>query len=117
MTGHVCCQGFPDSAWPISSEHFSLLLTALIPPIRDNYHSPDTFTREMDENVTVQKATANVGGRAEVFEVMLLLPANQFFALEESAFRQHLSVARLLRRAIADFLQQPGSVVASEVGT
>jgi hypothetical protein len=117
MTGHLCCQGFPDSAWPISSEHFCLLLTTLTLPIRDNYHSHDAFTREMDRNLAVQEGIANVGGRVEVFEVMLLLPANQFIALEESAFRQNLSVARLLRRAIADFLHQPGSVGAGEVGT
>jgi hypothetical protein len=46
----------------------------------------------------------------EVLEVMMILTSPQFFALEEEAHRQNLSVAQLLRRAIADFLQQPESV-------
>jgi hypothetical protein len=43
-------------------------------------------------------------------EVMMILTTPQFFALEEEAHRQNLSVAQLLRRAIANFLQQPESV-------
>ena len=52
---------------------------------------------------------ADVCHRNKVVEVMLLLPTHQFFALEQAAFQQNVSVGRLLRRAISDYLRQPGS--------
>jgi hypothetical protein len=57
-----------------------------------------------------QKGTTDTGKGILIMEVMMILPTIQFFALEEAAHRQNLSVAQLLRRAIADFLQQPESV-------
>ena len=57
-----------------------------------------------------QKGTAEADNRTVIMEVMMILPTIHFFALEEAAHRQNLSVAQLLRRAIADFLQQPESV-------
>ena len=43
----------------------------------------------------------------EVVELMLLLTSNQFSALEVVAGRLNLTVGRLLRRTISDFLLQP----------
>jgi len=57
-----------------------------------------------------QQGTTEARNRTVIMEVIMILPAIQFFALEEAAHWQNLSVARLLRRAIADFLQQPESV-------
>ena len=57
-----------------------------------------------------QQGTVEAGSKAVIMEVMMILPTIHFFALEEAAHRQNLSVAQLLRRAIADFLQQPESV-------
>jgi hypothetical protein len=53
-----------------------------------------------------QQGTAESDNRTAIMEVMMLLPTIQFFALEEAAHRQNLSVAQLLRRAIANFLKQ-----------
>jgi hypothetical protein len=53
-----------------------------------------------------QQGTAESDNRTSIMEVMIILPRIQFFALEEAAHRQNLSVAQLLRRAIADFLKQ-----------
>jgi hypothetical protein len=57
--------------------------------------------------MTEQKVTAEADNRAVIMEVMMILPTIQFLALEEVAHRQNLSMARLLRRVIADFLKQP----------
>jgi hypothetical protein len=51
-----------------------------------------------------QQGTTEARKRTVIMEVMIL-PSIQFFALEEAAHQQDLSVAQLLRRAIADFLQ------------
>ena len=40
----------------------------------------------------------------EVMESLLLLHVDQFFALEEVAFRMRLTVGQLIRRTIDDFL-------------
>lgn len=58
--------------------------------------------------MTVQEGAADVCHMAKVMELMLLLPTNQFLALEKVAYQQNVSVARLLRRAISDLLRQPG---------
>jgi hypothetical protein len=43
----------------------------------------------------------------EVVELMLLLPSNQFTALEATAGQMHLTVGQLLRRTVNQFLLQP----------
>jgi hypothetical protein len=43
----------------------------------------------------------------DVVELMLLLPSNQFAALEVVAGRLNLSVGQLLRRTLSDFLLHP----------
>jgi hypothetical protein len=62
-----------------------------------------------------QEVVAGVSRGTEVLEVMMLLSTDQFFALEEAAYQQNMCVARLLRRAICDFLRQLGSVSACGV--
>jgi hypothetical protein len=58
-----------------------------------------------------QQGTTEARKRTVIMEVMMMiLHSIQFFALEEAAHQQDLSVAQLLRRAIADFLQQPESI-------
>jgi hypothetical protein len=42
---------------------------------------------------------------AEVVELMLLLPKNQFVALESIASRLNLTVGQLLRRTVSNFLR------------
>jgi hypothetical protein len=58
--------------------------------------------------MTVQEGAADVCHMGKVMELMLLLPTNQFLALEKVAYQQNMSVARLLRRAISDLLRQSG---------
>jgi len=55
--------------------------------------------------MTEKQGTTEARKRTVIMEVMMILPSIQFFALEEAAHQQDLSVAQLLRRAIADFLQ------------
>jgi len=57
-----------------------------------------------------QKGTTDTGKGILIMEVMMILPTIQFFALEEAAYQQDLSVAQLLRRAISSFLQETESV-------
>ena len=57
--------------------------------------------------MTEPQGAADVGHK--VVELMLLLPTHQFFALEQAAFHKDVSVGRLLRRAISDYLRQLGS--------
>jgi hypothetical protein len=54
--------------------------------------------------VIEQEVVAGASSGAEVMEVMMLLSTDQFLALEEAAYQQKVSVARLLRRAISDYL-------------
>ena len=55
-----------------------------------------------------QEGEVDVCHGTKVLELMLLLPTHQFFALEQAASQQNLSVGRLVRLAISDFLRQPG---------
>jgi hypothetical protein len=52
---------------------------------------------------------------ARVVELLLLLPLNQFSALEVVASRLNLTVGQLLRCTISDFLRQP--LPATDWGT
>jgi hypothetical protein len=38
--------------------------------------------------------------------MLLLLPANQFYILQEEAGRQNLTATELIRRSLRDFLRQ-----------
>jgi hypothetical protein len=44
---------------------------------------------------------------AEVTELALQLPSEQFEALEEEAYRLQLTVGQLIRRTVNDFLLKP----------
>jgi hypothetical protein len=61
----------------------------------------------MSGNMTEQEGPSEDCHRTEVIEVLMILSTVQFFALEEVANRQNMTIARLLRRAISDFIQQP----------
>ena len=56
--------------------------------------------------MTEQEVAMNVCHGADVIELMMLFPTIQFFALEEAAWRQSLTVGQLIRLSIGDFLQQ-----------
>ena len=49
----------------------------------------------------------NFAPTSEVVELMLLLPRNQFSALEVVAGRLNLTLGQLLRRIVGDYLLQP----------
>jgi hypothetical protein len=63
--------------------------------------------RQIGERMTEREVTAEADNGTVIMEVMMILPTIQFLALEEVAHRQNLSMAQLLRLAIADFLKQP----------
>ncbi len=68
----------------------------------------------MSQNMTKRAGSAKVcnGGVSlaqEVTELLLILPAGEFSALEEAAHRLSLTVGQLIRRTVSDFLSDPPS--------